>query len=738
MAIDPTMDPPKTTKLDVEQRFCQLQDRVAEARPHDDLSLLRGSFDFALERHGKQLRESGDPYMSHPVEVAHILSEMGLDLVSIVTGLLHDLVEDTNVSIALIRSRFGPEVARCVQGVTKLSKLDYYSAEERQAGSFRKMMLAMVDDIRIILVKLADRLHNMRTLSHLDPERQQRIAQETLDIYAPIALRLGMGKIRGELEDLSLSFLEPSSYGEIRSQVDHNSDKNKKFLLSTKQVLTGALAAAQVPAMLEGRVKRIYSIYRKLQQQSIKLDQVYDLLALRVITDSESNCYAALGVIHSLWRPVPGRIKDFIATPRSNLYRSLHTSVIDKQGKTFEVQVRTEEMHQMAEQGICAHWKYKEGRLGADSEDSRIEWLRQLVEWQRDMTDPSDFLATLKIDLYPEEVYVFTPQGKLLVLPRSATPVDFAYAIHTEVGHCCVGAKANGRIVPLSYHLRNGDIVEVLTKPNRAPNRSWLSSVNTSRARNKIKHWLNTQQREKAEQIGLKLLEKEARRARVSLGKLDDDQVLAVLHKEYGVRSLKDLYAALGYGKHSARNIITQLFSSVDKSVANVKTSSIVSSVESGPSDSGHQALSVKGSDDILVYRARCCNPIKGEPIVGYVTRGKGVSVHSATCSNVQKLLYEADRRMDVEWASGSENIYRIHLVIQLHDRPGILADLSAVISEQNVNISSVESREGQGKNGLAAVEVILEIKNIDQLTQAISSLKKIAGVRHVRRSRRK
>ncbi len=391
----------------------------------------------------------------------------------------------------------------------------------------------------------------------------------------------------------------------------------------------------------------------------------------------------------------------------------------------------------MAEQGICAHWKYKEGRLGADSEDGRIAWLRQLVEWQRDMKDPSDFLATLKIDLYPEEVYVVTPQGKLLVLPRAATPVDFAYAIHTEVGHCCVGAKANGRIVPLSYHLRNGDIVEILTKPNRTPSHGWLSSVNTSRARNKIKHWFSTQQREKAEQIGLKLLEKEARRARVSLGGFDD-QVLAVLHKEYGVRSLKDLYAALGYGKYSAHNIITQLFPSLDKSVASIKTSLITSSVKSDFSDSSVQALSVKGSDDILVYRAHCCSPIKGEPIVGYVTRGKGVSVHSATCSNVQKLLYETDRRMDVKWSSESENTYRTHLVIQLHDRPGILADLSAAISGQNVNISSVESHQGQGKNSLAAVEMILEVKNIDQLNRSIDELKKIAGVRHVRRSRRK
>ena len=735
MATDPTTSGPPPPLHAIELRFRELQDKFADLRPHDDLSLLQKAFDFALERHGAQLRKSGEPYMSHPVEVAHLLADMRLDSVCIVTGLLHDLVEDAGVGIALIRRRFGPEVARCVQGVTKLSKLDYYSAEERQAESFRKMLLAMVEDIRVILVKLADRLHNMRTLKYLDPERQQRIARETLEIYAPVALRLGMGKMRGELEDLSLAYLEPNAFEEITALIDHDRGANETFLSQTQDALTGALEAAGVPAVLEGRVKRPSSIYRKMEQQQITLDQVYDLLALRVITDLERNCYAALGVIHGLWRPVPGRIKDFIATPRPNLYQSLHTSVIDDHGRAFEVQIRTEEMHHMAEQGICAHWKYKEGRHGADGEDSRVAWLRQLVEWQRDMKDPSDFLSTLKIDLYPEEVYVFTPQGKLLVLPRAATPVDFAYAIHTEVGHRCVGAKANGRIVPLTYHLGNGDIIEILTQANHTPSRDWLASVKTSRARNKIKHWLNTRQREKAEQIGLKLLDKEARRVKVSFRKVDE-KALAEICKDYGCSHPKDLYAALGYGKYSARHIITKLFPEPGTSEA--PSAPPAPPVKPAPGTADGAVLTVKGIDDILVYRARCCNPIKGEPIVGYVTRGKGVAVHAATCSNVQNLMYEAERRLDVEWSRGPDVSYRTHLLIHLRDRPGILAELTGVVSGEDINISSVESRPRKEKSGLAAVEMILEINNVEQLDRVIAGMKGIPGVRDVRRSRRK
>ena len=734
MATDPTTSGPPPALRTIELRFRELQDKLADLRPHDDVSLVQRAFDFAVERHGTQLRKSGEPYMSHPVEVAHLLADMRLDPVCIVTGLLHDLVEDTSVGIAMIRRRFGPEVARCVQGVTKLSKLDYYSAEERQAESFRKMLLAMVEDIRVILVKLADRLHNMHTLQYLEPERQQRIARETLEIYAPVALRLGMGKMRGELEDLSLSYLEPHAYEEITTLIDQDRGANETFLARTKQVLAAALEEAGVPAVLDGRVKRPYSIYRKLQEQQITLDQVYDLLALRVITDSERNCYAALGVIHGLWRPVPGRIKDFIATPRPNLYQSLHTSVIAGHGRAFEVQIRTEEMHNMADQGICAHWKYKEGRHGADGEDSRIAWLRQLVEWQRDMKDPSDFLSTLKIDLYPEEVYVFTPQGKLMVLPRGAIPVDFAYAIHTEVGHRCVGAKVNGRIVPLTYHLRNGDIIEILTQANHTPSRDWLAGVKTSRARNKIKHWLNTREREKAEQIGLKLLDKEARRLKVSFRKVDE-KALAEICREYGCTHPKDLYAALGYGKYSARHIVTKLFPQPEEPMPEAPSAP---PTKQSPAAGEEGALTVKGIDDILVYRARCCNPIKGEAIVGYVTRGKGVAVHAATCSNVQNLMYEAERRLDVEWSRGPDVAYRTHLLIHLQDRPGILADLSAVVSNEKVNISSVESRPRKEKSGLAAVEMFLEIHNVEQLDRVIAGMKGIPGVRDVRRSRRK
>ena len=734
MATHPTTSGPPAASQGIELRFHELQDKLADLRPHDDVSLVQKAFDFAVERHGTQLRKSGEPYMSHPVEVAHLLADMRLDPVCIVTGLLHDLVEDTSVGIAMIRRRFGAEVARCVQGVTKLSKLDYYSAEERQAESFRKMLLAMVEDVRVILVKLADRLHNMRTLQYLEPEKQQSIARETLEIYAPVALRLGMGKMRGELEDLALSYLEPHAYQEITTLIDQDRGANETFLARIKQVLAAALEAAGVPAVLDGRVKRPHSIYRKLQEQQITLDQVYDLLALRVITDSERNCYAALGVIHGLWRPVPGRIKDFIATPRPNLYQSLHTSVIDDNGRTFEVQIRTEEMHHMADQGICAHWKYKEGRHGADGEDGRMAWLRQLVEWQRDMKDPSDFLSTLKIDLYPEEVYVFTPQGKLLVLPRAATPVDFAYSIHTEVGHRCVGAKVNGRIVPLTYHLRNGDIIEILTQANHTPSRDWLASVKTSRARNKIKHWLNTRRREKAEQIGLKLLDKEARRLKVSLRKVDE-KALAEICKEYGCTHPNDLYAALGYGKYSARHIVTKLFPRPEEPIS--ETAPAPPEKQSAPARE-EGLLTVKGIDDILVYRARCCNPIKGEPIVGYVTRGKGVAVHAATCSNVQNLMYEAERRLEVEWSRGPDIAYRTHLLIHVQDRPGILADLSGVVSNEKVNISSVESRPRKEKSGLAAVEMFLEIHDVGQLDRVIAGMKGIPGVRDVRRSRRK
>jgi len=549
--LSPPSDP-------VEQLYRELEAKIREYRPKDDLAPLERAYQFARNRHEGQMRDSGEPYMVHPIMVARILAEMRLDVVGMETGLLHDVVEDTSVTVEEVREKFGEEVARCVDGVTKLSKLDFFSAEDRQAESFRKMLLAMVEDIRVIMVKLADRIHNMRTLGYLAPERRQRIARETIEIYAPIAHRLGMGKVRGELEDLSFQHLEPDAYDEIIASIESRRHSNQEFLEEIRQTVEAELRREGIPARIEGRVKRPYSVFQKLRRQKITVDQVYDLMALRILTDSVKNCYAALGVIHNRWRPIPGRIKDFIAIPRPNLYQSLHTSVVGPQGQTFEVQIRTEEMHRIAEEGIAAHWKYKEGRKGPAADDNRIAWLRHLVEWQRDMQDPGEFMSTLKVDLYPEEAYTFTPKGKVIVLPREATPIDFAYAIHSDVGNTCVGAKVNGRIVPLRSQLRNGDIVEIMTQPGHQPSKDWLAFVRTSRARNKIKHVINASERLKAIEIGEKYLEKEARRLGVQLARVaraNLDQVAA----GYGYSKAEDLYAALGYGRFSARQVLSKI-----------------------------------------------------------------------------------------------------------------------------------------------------------------------------------
>jgi GTP pyrophosphokinase len=656
-----------------------------------------------------------------------------LDRVCVITGLLHDLVEDTGVSLAEIEQRFGADIAGCVDGVTKLSRLDYYSAEARQAENFRKLLLAMVRDIRVVLVKLADRLHNMRTLEFLPAEKQRSIARETAEIYAPIALRLGMGKIRGELEDLSFRYLEPESYQAIQEKIESRRESSEDFLDALKTVVAQRLAEADIPVRVEGRIKRASSIHNKVKRQQIAIDEVYDLLALRVITDSVKNCYATLGLIHSQWRPVPGRIKDFIAMPRPNLYQSLHTSVITDTGQTFEVQIRTEEMHRMAEEGICAHWKYKEGRVGADVDDQRMAWLRQLVEWQQEVSDPSDFLSTLKVDLYPEEVYVFTPKGKLIALPRGATAIDFAYAIHTEVGHSCVGAKSNGRIVPLRTHLRNGDILEIITQPGHRPSSDWLNVVKTSRARNKIKHWLNTHRRKKAEEIGVKLLEKEARRLKVSLKKVKPESLEKVC-RDYGCPQAADLHAALGYGRYSARQVLAKLFPDEITAAGQPARSKPADAASSGAEGDQADGLVVTGIDDVLVYRAGCCNPIRGEPIVGYVTRGKGVAVHSRSCPNVENLMYEAERRIDVEWARSGDLLYKSRLLIEVSDRAGLLNDLTNVLTNESVNISSVESRTNNAK-GNAIIEMTIAVGDVKQLDRIVAAMQRVPDVRHVMRS---
>lgn len=716
----------------VRVRFEELEAKLRKTRPNDDLTPLREAFEFATERHVSQKRASGEPYIVHPLDVAHILADRRLDQVCLITGLLHDVVEDTGVELSEIERRFGPEVAGCVDGVTKLSRLDYSSTEAHQAENFRKMLLAMVRDIRVILVKLADRLHNMRTLDHLKPEKRSRIARETWEIYAPIALRLGMGRVWGELKDLAFPHLEADAHHEITKYVESRREMDANFLEQVKGVISKTLAEADIPARIEGRIKRPSSIYEKMTKRGVPLSEMYDLLALRVITDSEKNCYAALGLINNRWTPVTGTINDFISRPRPNLYQSLHTSLITDQGQKFEVQIRTKEMHRMAEEGICAHWKYKEGRVGVDADDQRMGWLRQLVEWQQDMPDPTDFMANLKVDLYPEEVYVFTPKGKLLPLPQGATPVDFAYSIHTEVGHSCVGAKVNGRIVPLKHHLTNGDSVEIITQTGHTPSSDWLNFVRTSKARNKIRHWLNTYRRERAEEIGLKLLDKEAKRLRLSLKKVDPETLEAVC-RHYGCTRPADLHAALGYGRYSARQVLSKLLPDEPRLAAQA------ASTETKPratrsSVSAEDSLIVSGIDDMLVYRAGCCNPIRGEPIVGYVTRGKGVAVHSTSCTNVENLMYDAERRIGVQWAKAEDLQYEAKLEIRVDDRQGLLNEITTILSDEGINISQMASRASTG-NGSGLIDITISVHDLKQLTRVIGSIQRVKHVLEVRRS---
>jgi GTP pyrophosphokinase len=713
-------------------RFRELLRQMRENRPHDDLELVRKAYEFSQKHHSGQQRASGEPYLVHPLEVALVLAEMKMDAVAVAAGLLHDSVEDTSVTIVDIRKEFGEQVAHIVEGVTKISKIDFSSHEEQQAENLRKMMLAMVDDIRVVLIKLADRLHNMRTLEHLPLERQQKIAKETLDIYGPIAHRLGMGKIRGELEDLGFRYLDPIGYQQVHDDVEARRKKGEQFLSAVEQVLREKLQDAGITAIVESRIKRLYSIHKKLLKQRISVDQVYDLYAMRVITHSVQDCYAVLGIVHNLWRPVPGRIKDFIAMPRPNLYQSLHTSVITEEGTSFEVQIRTEDMHRMAEEGIAAHWKYKDGPVSAQDEE-RLAWLRQVVEWQRDVSDPNEFLSTLKIDLYPEEVYTFTPKGKVVVLPRDSTPIDFAYTIHTEVGHSCVGAKVNGRMVPLRHKLHSGDIVEIITQAGHKPSRDWLSVVRSSRARNKIKHWLNVHQRERAIEIGKKLIEKEARKYRISLKDLKDSDFQRIA-SDYGLGQQDDLLAAIGYGKYSARQILGKLAPATENTAAPEEEESGIGSVVRRVFGGDHtSAIRVKGQGDLLVYRARCCNPIRGEAVVGYVTRGKGIAVHSVNCPNVVNLMYEAERRIDVEWGKeeGTPASFPVKLTVFCDDRFGMLKQITAVISDTHTNIRNIGART---ENGQANVDIVIEIEDLKHLESIIQGVRRIPGVHDVQR----
>ncbi|MFB3814744.1 MAG: bifunctional (p)ppGpp synthetase/guanosine-3',5'-bis(diphosphate) 3'-pyrophosphohydrolase [Terriglobales bacterium] len=719
-------------------KFRDLLKLLRENRPNDDLSVVEKAYEFAVKQHAGQTRASGAPYVTHPVEVAHVVAELRLDSLAVAAALLHDVVEDTGVTTEQIEKQFGEQIAHIVEGVTKISKIDFASREERQAENVRKMVLAMVDDIRVVLIKLADRLHNMRTLEYLDPAKQEKIARETREIYAPIAHRLGMGKIRGELEDLAFHFLDRNTYDELKEAVEKRRKAGEHyFLTKVEYVLREKLKEAGIEARVESRIKRLWSIHQKILRQHITVDQIYDLFALRIITKSVHDCYAVLGIIHNQWRPVPGRIKDFIAMPRPNLYQSLHTTVITENGTSFEVQIRTEEMHKMAEEGIAAHWKYKDGPVTARDEE-RLAWLRQVVEWQREVSDPSEFLSTLKIDLYPDEVYTFTPKGKVVVLPRDATPIDFAYTIHTDVGHTCVGAKVNGRMVPLRYKLRSGDIVEIITQAGHQPSRDWLTVVRSSRARQKIKHWLNVHQRERALEIGRKLIEKEARKYRVSMKDIKDADFQRIA-QDYGCARPEDLIAGIGYGKYSARQVLGRLAPGSAEQPASPGAdddsgfTSVVRRVFGGAAG----AIKVTGHDDLLAYRARCCNPIRGEEIVGYVTRGKGVAVHARNCPNVINLINESERRIAVQWAhepkvpSGDGQGFPVKLTLFCDDCPGMLKQITTVISDENINIRNIEARTA---NHQANIDVVLDVAHLKHLEHIVTGLKRIHGVRDVQR----
>ncbi|HEY6488920.1 MAG: bifunctional (p)ppGpp synthetase/guanosine-3',5'-bis(diphosphate) 3'-pyrophosphohydrolase [Terracidiphilus sp.] len=738
----PAPEPPA-----IDKRFEALLRQVHANRSSDDVSLIRKAWEFCVQHHKGQMRASGEPYIIHPLEVAEVLAEMKLDATAISAALLHDAVEDTPATHEQIQADFGDQVAHIVEGVTKIDKIQFANREDRQAENVRKMLLAMVSDVRVVLIKLADRLHNMRTLEHLKPERQEAIARETLDIYAPLAHRLGMGKVRGELEDLAFRYTDPVSYEQVAASVEARRVEGEQFLRGVEDTLIEQLRENNIQARVEWRIKRLYSIYQKIQRAKISFDQVYDLLAVRVITPDVASCYAVFGLIHTVWRPVPGRIKDFIAIPRANRYQSLHTTVIGNGGHQFEVQIRTEEMHRIAEEGIAAHWKYKAGASTVNARDEeRLNWIRQLVEWQKEMTDPNEFLSSLKMDLYPDEVYTFTPKGKVVVVPADGTPVDFAYTIHTEVGHTCVGAKVNGRMVPLRTKLRTGDIVEIVTQKDHKPSRDWLTFVKSPRARNKIKHWLNEDQRRRAVEIGRKLLEREARKFKVPLTQIDD-QDLGRIANEYGVATAADLLATLGQGKHSAHQVLNKLapgYTNQPEPEAQPETKSGGTPMSDAVRKlhlTGSDSLQVEGQNDLLVYRARCCNPIRGEEIIGYVTRGKGVAVHARSCPNVQNLLYESDRRIAVEWArvgddaGGRIQRYPVKITVYCDDRTGMLKELTAVISDDDTNIRNIDIRHDD--DGEAIIEFIVEAEDVRHLNRMVLGIRRVNGVRDVQRTQK-
>ncbi|MGA2465836.1 MAG: bifunctional (p)ppGpp synthetase/guanosine-3',5'-bis(diphosphate) 3'-pyrophosphohydrolase [Thermodesulfobacteriota bacterium] len=714
-------------------RFNDILERLTSYNPNADTDLLRKAYVFSAKVHLGQVRLSGEPYLNHPLEVAGILTQLRLDVASVATGLLHDTVEDTLTSLKEVRENFGEEIAQLVDGVTKISQISLQSSEDGQAENFRKMILAMVKDIRVILVKLADRLHNMRTLKYHSPEKQAEIAQETLDIYAPLANRLGIDWIKSELQDLAFQYLHPDIYEEIRRKIAKKEKERLRYVDEVKRTLMKRLYENHIEGEVTGRLKQIYSIYLKMKGQNIDFDQVYDITAFRVVVHTIKDCYDVLGIIHSILKPIPGKFKDYIGLPKENMYQALHTSVIGPYGERIEIQIRTHEMHEIAEEGIAAHWKYKEGKALGEMDDKRFTWLRQLLEWQRDLKDDAEFIESVKVDLFPHEVYVFTPKGAVKQFPVGATPVDFAYSVHSDVGNHCSGAKVNGKIVPLRYELRSGDTVEIMTSPNQKPSKDWLKLVKTSRAKTKIRQWFTNEEREKSINLGKEILEKEFRKFSLQQTKLIKSGDLARVASEFSFQGVDDLIAAVGYGKVTANQIIGKILpqerlEQQREEQEEGRLKHLFKKITRGPKD----ALLIKGIDNVMVRYAGCCNPLPGDKVVGFITRGRGVTIHAADCQNAMD--DDPNRKVEVEWDSTKEYSYPVRIRIYSDDKKGLLAEISTSISSNEANITNARVDTTEEKKAVSTFE--MEIRDLNHLKKVIKALEKIKGVDRVERLR--
>jgi GTP diphosphokinase / guanosine-3',5'-bis(diphosphate) 3'-diphosphatase len=711
-------------------RLNDILDKVSAYNPTADLDLIRKAYVFCAKVHQGQIRLSGEPYLVHPMEVAAILADLKLDVPTVVTGLLHDTVEDTLTTHEELESTFGAEVANLVDGVTKIGKIHFKTKEESQAENFRKMLLAMSNDIRVILVKLADRLHNMRTLQYQPEPKQRSIAKETLDIYAPIANRLGISWVKSELEDLSFRYVDPQIYYDLASKVAKKKKEREADVGQVKDVIMDKLAEHGVSGDVSGRSKHLYSIHRKMQSRNVDIDQIYDLIAIRITVQDIRECYEVLGIIHSTWKPVPGRFKDYIAMPKGNMYQSLHTTVIGPFAERMEVQIRTAEMHRVAEAGIAAHWKYKEGK-GYDEKDvKRFAWLRQLLEWQQELQDSREFMDSVKVELFPEEVYVFTPKGDVKSYPKGATPIDFAYSVHTDVGHRCVGAKVNGKLVPLKYELKNGDIVEVITSPHHTPSKDWLKMVRSSRARNKIRAWIKTEERKRSITLGREIVDKEFRRYSLNYGKLQKSGEMKKVAAEFGFVGEDDLMAAVGYGKLSCNQLLGKLLPADKLEERQERKESRVGKIIEKLTRKSSSAIQISGVEDVLVRFGKCCNPVPGDEITGFITRGRGVTVHTSDCPIAQES--DPERRIEVDWNKARKAALPVKIRVFCHDQKGILANITQAITNCEANIASASVQSTVDKRGINLFEV--EITDLDHLNRIFNNIMKVHGVINVER----